>query len=378
MEEKIKGNVTAEGTTLTPAKIEPGPLVSIIVPVYKLETFLPQCLDSILGQTLKEIELICVDDGSFGNLPKILATYAADDTRVKIITQANSGISQARNAGLAAATAPYVGFVDYDDWIEAQTYERAVSLMESAPDIDLVGWRTNIYDNTKGPFHQKGRFRSKGEGAPFLLNDNTMGELNYCVWNKLFKTEIIRQNKLAFINAHAEDYIFLWDYLPHARRAFFTAQSFYNHRRHGQSVSGRLQDSDPSESITYGANITAQKGFAEITMWEKILSTYHAQGYLDRYKNALTKAILISLSGAYNKAKEKAPFLDALERLAQNYNLPPKISSCITKSRQNGYFCFKERKWFERIFSIKNAGPKKLIYLLGFEFTINRQQGKEL
>lgn len=100
------------------------PKVSVIVPVYNVEKFLPRCLDSILSQSLEDIEVICVDDGSPDNSIDILRRYEARDSRVRIIRQENRGLGGARNTGLDAASGEYIGFVDSDDWIDADFYEK--------------------------------------------------------------------------------------------------------------------------------------------------------------------------------------------------------------------------------------------------------------
>lgn len=97
--------------------------VSVIIPVYNTETYLGRCLDSVLGQSLEDIEIICVDDGSTDKSPLILDAYAAKDARVKVIHKENAGLVSARKTGLMAADGKYIGFVDSDDWIEPDMYE---------------------------------------------------------------------------------------------------------------------------------------------------------------------------------------------------------------------------------------------------------------
>lgn len=98
--------------------------ISIIVPVYNVERFLPRCLDSILNQTIREIEIILVDDGSTDHSGAVCDQYAAKDSRIIALHQSNSGVSAARNLGLAVAHGEYLGFIDSDDWIEPDMYER--------------------------------------------------------------------------------------------------------------------------------------------------------------------------------------------------------------------------------------------------------------
>lgn len=113
------------------------PLISVIVPVYKVEQYLAKCVDSILNQTYRNLEVILVDDGSPDHCGEICDAYAGKDSRVKVIHQQNGGQSSARNAGMAVATGEYVSFVDSDDWVDCNLYNY---VMESVPfDISVYG-----------------------------------------------------------------------------------------------------------------------------------------------------------------------------------------------------------------------------------------------
>ena len=100
-----------------------GPLISVIVPVYKVEQYLDRCLQSIVNQTYKNLEIILVDDGSPDNCPQICDEWAKRDKRIKVIHTQNRGVSTARNIGIDVANGQYIGFVDSDDWIEEDMYE---------------------------------------------------------------------------------------------------------------------------------------------------------------------------------------------------------------------------------------------------------------
>lgn len=120
--------------------------LSIIVPVYKVEKYLPKCIDSILAQTFKDFELILIDDGSPDNCGKICDEYAEKDNRIVVIHQENAGVSAARNAGLDIATGTYIGFVDSDDWIEPDMYEVLINTAKCKnADVAVCGF--NVYTN---------------------------------------------------------------------------------------------------------------------------------------------------------------------------------------------------------------------------------------
>lgn len=100
------------------------PKVSVIVPVYNVEKYLEKCLETLISQTLKDIEIICINDGSKDSSLNILKKYALNDERIKIIDKHNEGLSAARNDGLNAATGEYIGYVDSDDWVDLNFYEK--------------------------------------------------------------------------------------------------------------------------------------------------------------------------------------------------------------------------------------------------------------
>ena len=125
-----------------------GTKVSVILPVYNVSDYLRQCMDSIVGQTLKDIEIICVDDGSTDDSLAILKEYEAKDQRVKVIQQANAGAGAARNKGLEIATGEYLSFLDSDDFVDVNMYEQ-LYLKAKAKDIDVVYCNCNIYKDKK-------------------------------------------------------------------------------------------------------------------------------------------------------------------------------------------------------------------------------------
>ena len=115
-------------------------ILSIIVPVYNVENYLPKCIESILAQTFRDFELILVDDGSPDCCPAICDEYAAKDSRIAVIHQQNTGVSVARNAGLDRARGKYIGFVDPDDWIAPEMYEEMIAYIEkSNADLAVCG-----------------------------------------------------------------------------------------------------------------------------------------------------------------------------------------------------------------------------------------------
>lgn len=125
--------------------------ISIIIPIYNAEKYLEKCLDSIVKQTYKNIEIICVNDGSKDNSINILSRYNKMDNRIVLINKENNGLSSARNIGLASATGEFVMFVDSDDWIDIDTCEKCLKIMNKYS-VDVVMFSyVREYENKSNP-----------------------------------------------------------------------------------------------------------------------------------------------------------------------------------------------------------------------------------
>lgn len=122
--------------------MEAQPLITVIVPVYNVEKYLRRCLDSIIGQTYQNLEILCIDDGSIDNSGEICEQYAARDARIKVIHQENQGLSTARNRGLDAAEGEYIAFVDSDDYILEDMYKKMLAkLLDYNVDLCVCQWQ---------------------------------------------------------------------------------------------------------------------------------------------------------------------------------------------------------------------------------------------
>ena len=121
-------------------------LVSFIIPVYNVESYIHQCVESIKRQTYKKIEIILVDDGSPDNSPEICDTFAQKDSRIKVLHKLNGGLSDARNSGLQMASGDYVVFIDGDDfWVDEKQLELLMSVVNKNKDCDFIGFNCSYY-----------------------------------------------------------------------------------------------------------------------------------------------------------------------------------------------------------------------------------------
>lgn len=184
-------------------------LISIVVPVYKVEAYLDRCVESIVNQTYRNLEIILVDDGSPDNCPAMCDAWARKDGRIRVIHKANGGLSDARNAGMAVAVGAYLGFVDSDDWVGPEMYERLLKALEhDRSDIAACGVEMIWEDETpSSPLIQSGSFVLNREEAMRAIIEES--RLKQPVWYKLYKADQVRD--IAFpIGKYHEDVF--WSY----------------------------------------------------------------------------------------------------------------------------------------------------------------------
>lgn len=125
-------------------------LISVIIPVYNVEKYLDECVNSVRNQTYRNLEIILVDDGSPDRCGSMCDAYAAEDARIRVIHRENGGLSAARNSELEIARGDFVTFVDSDDWIAGDIYSKCMSLFEAEPQLDAVGFGAQLFDTTTG------------------------------------------------------------------------------------------------------------------------------------------------------------------------------------------------------------------------------------
>ena len=197
--------------------------VSVIVPVYNGEDFLGQCLDSILTQTLEDIEVICVDDGSTDETASILQTYAFLDSRLKIITQENKGIAAARNKGMKEASGEYIIFWDSDDFFENNMLEKMLAKAQD-DNSDVVMCGHYLFDNGIKEKVQDIEIQEEYlKKSPFKPEDLAQNLFDICpshAWNKLVKKKLIEKNNIFFDErvSYAEDHLFSYCVLTSANK----------------------------------------------------------------------------------------------------------------------------------------------------------------
>lgn len=215
------------------------PLISIIIPVYKVEKFLNRCVESVVNQTYKNLEIILVDDGSPDNCPKMCDEWAAKDSRIKVIHKQNDGLANARNSGIEIFTGDYVIFIDSDDFLELDMVEFLLNLsVKYDADISRCGFYFN-YENGSC------ETELKGEPQILILNrderiiDLVTSGLGGTVWNKLYKADIIKANFYNKKDGCSEDILYNYRVYKQIDKTVFYDVPKYHYVIRDSSITNR-------------------------------------------------------------------------------------------------------------------------------------------
>lgn len=219
------------------------PKLSIIIPVYNVENYLRRCLDSVINQTFKNLEIIIINDASPDNCQEIIDEYQKKDKRIiPIINEKNLNLGLTRNVGIERATGNYITFVDSDDWLEKEMYEEMMNLiLKSEADIVECNFRAtndknnNLYIKSLIPYFKK----STTEISDYIIHLNK-NELGVVVWNKIYLAEIMKVNKVKFEDNKkffCEDLLFNLVIMHYAKSIITINRPLYNYFVRDESMS---------------------------------------------------------------------------------------------------------------------------------------------
>lgn len=288
--------------------------ISIIIPCYNVAKYLPKCLDSIINQTYKNLEIICVNDGSPDNCLEILENYKMKDNRIVIISQKNQGLSSARNAGIKCAKGDFIMFVDSDDWIEIDCCEKAINeALEN--NADLVIWNyIRQYPNNPMPRLILGKEKLILEGNDCktkiyrrifgLYNDElsspeTVDSL-VTVWGKLYRISYIKENDVQFVDTNLignEDALFNIFALKDINKAVYIPDCLYNYRKNNES----------SFTSNYRPNLYSQWQCLFDLMSKNIVDNSLDNTYFEALQNRICLSIIglgLNIVGAGKEIKK--------------------------------------------------------------------------
>ncbi|WP_428050733.1 glycosyltransferase family 2 protein [Candidatus Avelusimicrobium caledoniensis] len=231
------------------------PLISVVVPIYNMAAYLPRCVDSILAQTYKNLEIILVDDGSTDNCLEICQQYAQKDNRIKVIHQENKGVSAARNAGLDNMHGDFVAFVDPDDWLAENAYEILIDLhQKTGADI---AWGNIIFHYADGrPPKEQPLYFSSNTNWNHISQEDYLITLQPSCWNKLYIKRLFNKGvQFATQYTYGEDLDFMFHAVQAANFVAFTTAPVYHYLVRSNSVSNGPSISDVLQGMAIRQNI---------------------------------------------------------------------------------------------------------------------------
>jgi len=274
--------------------------ISIIVPIYNVEPYLKRCMDSLLGQTLKEIEIIMVDDESPDDCPRLCEEYKSQNPHVKVVHKKNGGLGFARNSGLEVAEGEYVAFIDSDDFISTDMFQHLYEYgKEHQCDAVFCGY--NIYQDANHirPMQENTSYvlRQGKEVSQVLLdmvgpepNHHSDAKLLMSVWRAIYSRKVIEENKLRFVSERiyiAEDIMWHIDFLPHCQCVGLIPQTYYYYCMNGTSL-----------TRTYRTDRFQKELFLYHTQEERLRKAGFAE---EEFKTRLNRQLLMKTRGCISQ-----------------------------------------------------------------------------
>lgn len=337
--------------------------ISVIIPIYNTEKYLKQCLDSLKNQTIKDLEFICVDDGSSDSSLSILQEYVNIDSRFILIKQKNEGPGIARNNAIKLANGEFIMFVDSDDWIEPNTCEVLYNYAKDN-NANIVQFNYKKFKEAKNKFKDinftdilnKNYKKDYTDIKSYNYKDfdGFMYKLDLHSWTRIYKADFIKSHNIQFGTANrAEDHVFVNEALLMADKVYFINEYFYNYRdRINSAVNTQSHDN---------LNI-----FENIDLFSDFLSKNNLSQAL---KTDFEEYKLNLLQWHYEQCLEED--LPLYLTKCQNYLSTSSYNKLLTNIKSS-------KSVIEKIFSIKNRlknGKKqKILTLIGVEFIINHKK----
>lgn len=254
--------------------------ISVIIPVFNVEKYLTKCLESIVNQTFKDIEIICIDDGSTDNSLKILNDYAQKDNRIKVISKPNGGLFSARHIGIETAKGEYILFVDSDDWIDTTLIEKAYKkITETNTDVVIFGAYTVKNNSSSNGMYSVNKIPKKFKNKILTLDDYKNNIFKFCptAWSKLYRKDFIAVNNIRFQEIkQGEDQLFYIHTMLKAKSIYILDENLYYYVKNRE---GSLTNNSMKSSIAPIQNFFA----AEKMLDDQNLSDNYIYQIINKY-----------------------------------------------------------------------------------------------
>lgn len=264
--------------------------ISVIIPIYQVEKFLNKCIESVISQTYKCLEILLIDDGSKDNCPKICDQYAKEDKRIKIIHKENGGLSDARNMGIKNATGDYIFFLDSDDWVDQRIISHLYMLIKKY-DADIAECQYEKVYKEDAIINNEDKEEIKvytpKESLENLITERS--ENRVVSWNKLYKKKLFNQIEFPMGKIHEDEYT-TYKLLYKCKKIVVTNLKFYYYRQRENSII--------SEKFN-------PKRLDVIQAYEEKLEFYKEKNEIELYQKEIPKFLYILLNCYYNSKKAK-------------------------------------------------------------------------
>lgn len=291
------------------------PKVSIIVPVYNVEKYLRKCLDSLVSQTLKDIEIIIVNDGSPDNSDKIIDEYTKKFPNFKSYIKENGGQASARNYGLKKASGEYIGFVDSDDYVESNMFEKLYNKAKSQ-DFDVVACDTNLIQNGQTMIISslvEKDVNSKEEMKKQMINFYPV------VWNKIYKRELFNKETYFKEGVLFEDVEILYKLFPYIKSMGTVKEPLINYVQRENST----------------VNTFDNRLYDYIDNWNGLIDFYQKHNLYDEYKEELEYCYVRYVYATFIKGVSNFPYAKFKKAVDTAIN---NVKSHFPNYKQNKYF----------------------------------------
>lgn len=258
--------------------------ITVIIPVYNVEEYLRRCIDSVINQTYRNLEIICINDGSTDNCGKILDEYAKKDDRIIVIHQKNKGVAAAKNRGLEIMTGSHVGFVDSDDWIEPEFFEEAhAEIIKNNADIFCSGIyedKDDICTKRENKLAVKNGILDRNDVLLYVFKRDYYKNFGAYLWNKLFRAELFECVRFDEQLKVAEDILAFVECVLKGKKFVYTDKAYYHYFQRSTSLIHSV-DLSKKETLLHSYDkiikLTEKCGInEEILTWIKRFKCYHA------------------------------------------------------------------------------------------------------
>lgn len=254
--------------------MQESPLLSVIIPVYDVEKYVAECLESVMQQTYKNLEIIVINDGTKDKSAIIAKEYACIDNRIKVYDFDNGGLSVARNRGIAIAKGEYIAFLDSDDWIEPDMYRDLMDLMEKQH-LDMI--KCSVYEANGDGTKRVIKFRSQFFKKVLFLKKSFDAFLYTVVWNGLYTKELVEKVKFPEGLVNEDNYV-SGMYQALACKQAIAQKAYYNYRVNFTGISKGGLKRPLDKSLSFKKLIASLKELhknTKIVEWQLACEIYH-------------------------------------------------------------------------------------------------------